>query len=175
MDAVLTSPLNQTLRGASGALHLIRPGPPGAMAYTFESLHARNDRQNMGNMIAFLQWFGVSLLLFSGFAVVYRYVTPHPEIRLIREGNISTAVAFGAAMLGYALPLASVMIHGATLYDLTVWGLVAMLVQLLVYLALRALFKDYTRHIAEDRMGTAVFGGFVSVAVGILNAAAQGG
>ena len=124
-------------------------------------------------MIAFLQWFGISLLLFSGFAVVYRYTTPHPEIKLIREGNVSTAVAFGAAMLGYALPLASVMMHGANLVDLTQWGLVAMLVQLAVYFALRLLFRDYTKHIAEDRIATAVFGAFVSIAVGILNAAAQ--
>jgi putative membrane protein len=127
----------------------------------------------MGNLIPFVEWFGISVVLMGGFGVIYRYVTPHPEIKLIREGNVSTAVAFGGALLGYALPLASVMVHGVNLADLARWGLVAMLVQLGVYFALRALFKDYTRHIAEDRIATAVFGAFVSVAIGILNAAAQ--
>src|SRR4051812_49079951 len=105
-----------------------------------------------------MSWFGTSMVLMGGFFVIYRQITPHPEIKLIQEGNISAAVAFGGTLLGYALPLASVMVHGANIVDFTVWGLIAMVVQLAVYYVLAWMFKDYSKHIAEDHLAVAIFG-----------------
>jgi len=131
--------------------------------------------QYLGSLAPFLEWFGTALALMAVFVAVYLRLTPHPELRLIREGNVSAAVALGGTMVGYVLPLASVMVHGKNLADFAIWGFIAMLVQFTVYFALRALFKDYSQHVAQDHLSVAVFGASVSVVVGILNAAAQTG
>lgn len=127
----------------------------------------------LGTLGPFLQWFISAVALTTVFVLIYTRLTPHPEFKLMLEGNVATAIAFGGVVLGYVIPLASVMLHGVNIVDFAIWGFVAMLVQLGVYLALRVLFKDYSRHLAEGHVAVAVFGACVSLATGILNAAAQ--
>lgn len=129
----------------------------------------------LSTLVPFIEWFTLALILIGAFTAVYLMVTPHPEIRLIREGNVSAAIAFAGVLLGYSLPLASVMVHGANIVDFGIWGSIALFVQLGVYFALRFMFKDYSQHVAQDHRSVAIFGASVSVVVGILNAAAQGG
>lgn len=129
--------------------------------------------QYLNTFLPFVAWFGTAVTLMAVFTFVYAKLTPHPEFRLIREGNVSSAVALAGTMLGYVLPLASVMVHGANLLDFIIWAVIAMAVQLLVYFALCRLFKDYSQHLAQDHLPVAILGASVSVVVGIVNAAAQ--
>ena len=59
--------------------------------------------------------------------------TKHNEIALIKEDSISAASAFAGALVGFALPLSSVMLHALSLLDLVLWGVVAMVVQIVAY------------------------------------------
>ena len=43
----------------------------------------------------FLAYAGTAAVLTLVYIVVYMWVTPHPEITLIRENNLAAAVAFG--------------------------------------------------------------------------------
>lgn len=124
---------------------------------------------------AFAAWLGLSLLLLLTFLGLYVTVTPPREIKLIREGNVSAAVCLSGAMLGFVLPLASAMVHGANLIDFLVWGLVAAVVQMLAYIAIRLIFRRMPEDIIEDRLAIAVMTAGVSVSVGVLNAAAMFG
>jgi len=124
---------------------------------------------------AFAAWLGVSLLLLIVFIGLYVTVTPPREVQLIREGNVSAAVCLSGAMLGFVLPLASAMVHGANLIDFLVWGLIAALVQMLAYVAIRLIFRRMPEDIVEDRLAIAVITAGVSVSVGVLNAAAMFG
>ncbi|MDR3416910.1 MAG: DUF350 domain-containing protein [Nevskia sp.] len=120
----------------------------------------------------FAIWLGLSLALSAVYLLVYMWITPQHELKLIREGNISAAVCLSGTLLGYALPLASAMVHGANLYDFVSWAVVAMLVQLAVYLLLRLGYRDLTHDIVEDRVSVAVMVAGLTVTTGILNAAA---
>jgi len=122
---------------------------------------------------AFAAWLGLSLLLLIVFLGLYVTATPPREIKLIREGNVSAAVCLSGAMLGFVLPLASAMVHGANLIDFLVWGLIAALVQMLAYVAIRLIFRRMPEDIIEDRLAIAVMTAGVSVSVGVLNAAAM--
>ena len=121
---------------------------------------------------AFLSWLGLSLLLMVAFITLYITVTPPREIKLIREGNVSAAVCLSGTVLGFVLPLASAMIHGSNLVDFLIWGAIAATVQLLAYGAIRLTFRRLSDDIVEDRMATAVMAAGISLAVGVLNAAA---
>lgn len=124
---------------------------------------------------AFAAWLGLSVALLLVFIGLYVTATPPREIKLIREGNVSAAVCLGGAMLGFVLPLASAMVHGANLIDFLVWGLIAALVQMLAYVAIRLIFRRMPEDIIEDRLAIAVMTASVSVSVGVLNAAAMSG
>ncbi|WP_437178174.1 DUF350 domain-containing protein [Geomonas subterranea] len=63
------------------------------------------------------------------------------------------------------------MSHSVSFLDMLVWAGVALLVQLLAFLALRLVFADLSRSIAGDALGPAVLRGTLSLAAGILNAA----
>jgi putative membrane protein len=127
----------------------------------------------LANLPAFIEWWCLAALLTIAFATIYLWITPQHELQLIREGNASAAVCFCGALLGYVLPVASALAHGENLLDFLVWGLVALVVQLLVYFLMRLLVRDLTRHIEEDRMAVAVFAATISLCGGILNAAAM--
>jgi len=126
----------------------------------------------LSNLPAFVEWWSLGLLLTVAFAVIYLWITPQHELKLIREGNVSAAVCFSGALLGYVLPVGSALAHGETVLDFFLWGLVALVVQLLVYLGMRLLIRDLTRHIEEDRLAVAILAAAISLCGGVLNAAA---
>jgi putative membrane protein len=119
----------------------------------------------------FALYFACALALTAGFLVVYTVITPHREWRLIRAGNVAASVSLGGALIGFVIPLASTIAHSVSLIDMLVWGSVAMVVQLLVFGAVRLAKPDLAELIEADRAAAATFLASVSVAVGILNAA----
>ena len=47
-----------------------------------------------------------SLLLLTGCLAVYTAITPHAELRLIRQGNAAASAALAGVLVGFAVPLA---------------------------------------------------------------------
>ena len=78
----------------------------------------------------FLAFFVVSLVLVIVFVAVYTNVTRHSEIKLIKENSVAAALAFSGSMIGFALPLASAMISSSTILEMVVWGVIALIVQI---------------------------------------------
>jgi putative membrane protein len=120
----------------------------------------------------FLVYFSVALLMLSVFWSLYTFLTPHDELRLIREGNTSAALAIFGALLGFALPLASAIMHNVSPLAVVQWACVAIGVQLAVYALLRLLMRDLSERIASDQISAAIMLGGLSLICGILNAAA---
>lgn len=127
--------------------------------------------QSLAGLPAFLSYLAVAIGLLASFLLVYVLVTPYREFALIREGNPAAAASLSGAMLGFVLPLASAIAHSVSLPDMAVWGSVALVVQLSVYLMARLLLPDLARDIPAGKVATGVFLGALSLAVGILNAA----
>ncbi len=127
--------------------------------------------QSLAGLPAFLYYFATAIGLLAVFLAAYLYITPYPEITLIRQGNPAAAASLSGAILGFVLPLASAITHSVNLLDMAIWGLLALVIQLLVYLAARLLLPGLAHDIPAGRAATGVFLGALSLAVGILNAA----
>ncbi|MFN4088837.1 MAG: DUF350 domain-containing protein [Alphaproteobacteria bacterium] len=125
----------------------------------------------LGTLPVFALFFAVAIGLLALFALVYTFVTPYPEFKLIRQGNSAAAISLSGAMLGFALPLAGVIENSVNLMDMLVWGLVALVVQILAFVAARLVLPDLIRQIEDAQTGPAIVVGGFSVVVGLLNAA----
>ena len=121
----------------------------------------------------FLAFFVVSLVLVIVFVAVYTNVTRHSEIKLIKENSVAAAVAFSGSMIGFALPLASAMISSSTILEMIVWGVIALIVQIVVYLLVRLPMPRVSERIENNEIAAGMWLGASSLAAGILNAASM--
>ena len=121
----------------------------------------------------FLLFFAVATVLVGLYLTLYTLATMHNEFALIRENVISAATALGFSLVGFALPLASAIVHANSIVDCLVWGLVALAVQILVYWLVRIVMPNLSQRIAAGEMAAALFLGAASLSAGIINAAAM--
>jgi putative membrane protein len=128
-------------------------------------------RESILGFPPFITYFAISALLLVLFMFIYLRITPYHEIELIKEGNTAAAASLSGAILGFTLPLAHAVAQAANLVDMLIWGLIALIVQLVSYLIVRALIPGIVRDIPEGKVAQGVFLGAVSIAAGILNAA----
>lgn len=120
---------------------------------------------------AFLAYFAVATALLVAFAFIYSLVTPHHEFELIRANNIAAALAFGGAVIGFALPLSSAISHSLSVLDCAIWGVVALVVQILTFLVLRLVIRQLPERITRGEIAAGVLSAAVAIAVGQINAA----
>lgn len=134
---------------------------------------------NLGSTLStlpnFLVYFAVGVVLTALFVLLYANLTPHREIGLIRGGNNAAAIAVVGALLGFELPLASVIAHSAAIIEVVVWGIVALVVQLCGFLVTRMVLPHLPQAIADGNIADSVFLAGISVALGILTAACMAG
>lgn len=121
----------------------------------------------------FLIFFAIAMALVALYLALYTLATMHNEFALIRQNVISAATALGFSLVGFALPLASAMVHAQTIVDCVVWGVVAIAVQILIYWLVRIVMPNLSQRIASGEMGAALFLGAASLSAGIVNAAAM--
>lgn len=119
----------------------------------------------------FLIYFALAAVFIAIYLAIYVHVTPYREFTLIRAGNAAAAASLSGSLLGFVLPLASAIIHSVNPWDMALWAAIALVVQIVVYLAVKALLPDLVRHIPEGKAGPGVFLGAASLGAGILNAA----
>jgi len=110
-------------------------------------------------------------LLYGVFLFAYTTLTPHREWALIRQGNAAAAISLTGASVGFCLPLASAIINSLSILDMVVWGVVALLVQLLAFILARIIFPNLVEAIERGSVAEATAVGGISLSIGILNAA----
>jgi putative membrane protein len=121
---------------------------------------------------AFAAYFATAVALCVLYLVVYIRVTPHHEYDLIiHEHNASAAIALGLSLLGFAIPLASAILHSVDIIDCIVWGIVALIVQILAYYLTRLAHPHVSEAIRQNALASGLWLGLVSVVAGILSAA----
>ena len=59
----------------------------------------------------FLAYMATAVVLTLLYVLIYIWVTPHPEIKLIRENNVAASLAFAGSLIGFCVPLASAIAH----------------------------------------------------------------
>ena len=120
----------------------------------------------------FLLQLSVALGLFVLSLVVYVLMTPHKELALIREGNPSAALAFGAVVVGLAIPLGACLAHAFSVWDVLIWGVIILLVQLLAFRITDMILRQLPRRIAEGDVAAAIMLMSVKLGVGLIIAGA---
>lgn len=119
----------------------------------------------------FVRYVVVSFALAGVFLVAYTLITPWREFTLIRAGNAAAATALVGALLGFCLPLANTIAHAASLTDLVLWALVALVVQVIVHVVMRLLLPHLKEAIETDQMASGITAGGFALSFGLINAA----
>ena len=129
--------------------------------------------QSILGILPFLTHLGVALLLLLSFIFIYVKITPYPELDLIRSGNAAAACSLSGATLGFAIPLAQATAQSGNLMDMLLWSVIALVVQMIVYVIVRLIIPNIARDIQDNRIAAGLFLGAVALATGILSAASM--
>lgn len=121
----------------------------------------------------FIAFFVLAIALVLVFARLYSWVTPHDEFSLIRANNSAAAVAFGGALIGFALPLSSAITHSVSFLDCAIWGAIALLVQVLTFLVVRLVVRQLPGKISAGELASGIFSAACSITIGLINAASM--
>jgi putative membrane protein len=129
--------------------------------------------QSLAGLPAFLVYFCTALVAVVAYLFVYTRVTPHDEFLLIRDNNPAAAIALGLSLVGFALPLVSAIAHSANVWDCLIWGVIALIVQIIVYYIVKIPVPNLSQRIAGGELAAAIWLGLASLAAGALNAASM--
>lgn len=124
---------------------------------------------SLSQYLLYLQYLAVGIAMTAVFGAVYLRCTPVAELRLIKQGNLACALSFGGALVGFCLPLAASAAGNIHLVDFMLWGLVAAIVQIVVYFAATRLIPDAAGELAANNVAVGALCAAVSVSVGLLN------
>lgn len=128
---------------------------------------------NLESFLAFLAYFGTGIAVLVAAVVVVAWATPHHEFKLIRAGNTSAAIAFAGSLVGIALPVDAAITYSVSLLDALIWGAISALIQVVAYLIARWVSPNLSQQITDNVPAAGVFAAGVSIAVGLINAAAM--
>ena len=122
-----------------------------------------------------LSHFFISILLLIFGTVVYIFITPMKEIKLIRDGNIAASLSFSGALIGIALPLSSSLKASNSISEIMVWGLTAILIQIFCFKIVDILIKDLPQRIERGEISSSILLFSIKLGVALLNSAAIAG
>ena len=128
---------------------------------------------SLTGIVAHFVYFGIASIAVVVFVAIYVMVTPHHEFRLIRQGNTAAAISLGGAILGYTIPLAKAVSQSESISDMLLWSGVALVAQLVAYGITRLILPQLSSHVDEGKSAAGVFLAAISIAIGLLNAAAM--
>jgi len=119
--------------------------------------------------------FAVTLLLLGIGIACYMLITPFDERRLVREGNVAAGIVVAGTLVALALPLAATLATSTVTLDIVLWGVVALIIQLVTFLLATLLIRGLRRMIEAGNAAAALVLVGVQIAVALLNAGAMSG
>ncbi len=129
--------------------------------------------QSFSGFDEFLIYLAIAGVLLAVFIAIYVRITPYREIALIRDGNMTAAFSLSGTIIGMVLPLSSAIRSSVNLIDLAVWATIALAVQLIVFVIARIALPNIAQDIPAGKQASGIFLGAISIAAGMLNAAAM--
>ncbi|MGS7251361.1 DUF350 domain-containing protein [Pseudomonas anuradhapurensis] len=134
-------------------------------------LEALKMSLNAPAVIGFVLYIIGALVLLALFQFIYIRLTPHKEFQLIREGNTAAAIALAGAVIGFALPVSSVISFSVSILDFLVWAVIAGFVQLLAFYGVHLILKGLSERIHKGEVAAGIYVAAIAISVGLLNAA----
>lgn len=121
----------------------------------------------------FLGFFFTAIVLVIIFLYLYAIVTPYDDYKLIFEdNNLAASLGFGGAIIGVSIPLYSALVHSTSYLDFVIWGLIAILIQLVFAFIVTRLSGKYSfeKKISDGVISVGILMAFLSISIGLLNA-----
>ena len=128
-------------------------------------------RFSLSGFDEFLIYAGLAVVFVYAYMILYLWLTPYKELQLIKDGNVAAALSLSGSVLGFTLPLAAAILNSLNPWDMMLWGAIAALVQLFVYVAVRFTLLNVVPRIPDGQVATGIVLATISVSAGILNAA----
>jgi putative membrane protein len=117
--------------------------------------------------------FGIVLGLLIIGILIYMAVTPFHERELMRQGNAAAATVLGGALVALAIPLSALLATTGGLLDILVWGIVAVVLQLVTVTVVSLLMRGMRHMIDAGQVAAAIPVVAAQISIGLLNAAAM--
>ena len=115
---------------------------------------------------------GTAILMLIVGAFIYSKITPWNELDLIMQGNTAASVSFSGAILGIAIPLAAALSSSISIWEIVVWGSVAIILQITVFLILDLVLPNLSEQIKANKIAAGIFIASNKIALALMNAAA---
>ncbi len=109
--------------------------------------------------------------LFIGITI-FIFFTTLKDFKLIKVGNISASISFSGALLGIGIPLASSLSVSNSILEIIIWGLTAIVLQLLCFKVTDTFLKDLSKRIEDDQLATSILLFSIKISVSLINSAA---
>ena len=129
----------------------------------------------MAGVPILLLHFVLTLLLLMIGVLIYMKTTPYHELDLIRDGNTAASISLGAVLLGLAIPLAFAMAESVNTLDLLIFGVLAIVLQLVAYRIADLVIRGLPARIVAGEISAAIWLAAVKLSIAAINAAAVGG
>ena len=119
-----------------------------------------------------VQFVTCAVLLAIGVAIYVR-VTPFREREMVEHGNAAAGTMLAGAILALAIPLAAMLATSGTFLDVLVWGIVALILQLITLGVVALVMRNFRTMIEGGNIAAAVTLAGAQISVALLNAAAM--
>ena len=103
------------------------------------------------------------------------WVTPHNELALIKDNNTAASAAAIGSLVGFTLPLFSIIQQSGSLVECIFWGGVAIIVQVFIFFLVRLPIPKISDRIENGELASGIWLGGASLTGGLLNAACMTG
>jgi putative membrane protein len=143
----------------------MNPPQPGSLAAILGAL-------GHGLPMLIVQVVACAVLLAIGVAIYIR-LTPFREREMVAGGNAAAGTMLAGAILALAIPLAAMLATSGTLVDILVWGVVALVLQLLTLGIVSLGMRNFRGMIEGGNVAAAITLAGAQIAVALLNAAAM--
>lgn len=120
-----------------------------------------------------LAQFATALALLGLGWLCYMRLTPFHEFDLIRQGNTAAGVVVMGTLIALSMPIAATLASSHVVLDIVIWGLVALIIQLVTFLLTVRLIRDLPAMIEAGNIGAGLLVIGVQNAVAIINAGAM--
>ena len=123
--------------------------------------------------VGFISFFLTAVVLVVAFLYLYAIVTPYDDYKLIFEdNNIAAALGFGGAIIGVSIPLYSALVNSVSYTDFVIWGVIAILIQLIFAFIVTRITGKYSLEskISQGVVPVGILMAFLSISIGLLNA-----
>ena len=127
----------------------------------------------MAGLPTFIAYFLIGIVMMLCYTLLYNLFTPIDEWQLIKQNDAAASLGFAGSILGFVLPLAAAIHNAQSALDCVLWGVVALIVQLSAFFAVRLFLPGLPERIRNGEVAAGILLAVISISVGLLNAASM--